>query len=128
MKPDLEKSLVEDFPQLFRDYHGDVTKTCMAFGCDCGDGWFEIIRDACEKMMAVGLEPDTVFAQIKEKCGGLRLYMYGATSEIYDIASAAEEESCKVCESCGSRENVNATSEGSWVSTLCKECRGKPHS
>lgn len=126
MRQDLEESLVKAFPQLFADCNGDPAKTCMAFGCSCGDGWYNLIYDACYRMMESGLQPETTFLQIKEKFGGLRLYMAGATPEIAAIAETAEEESYKICDNCGSHEDV--TSEGNWVATLCKKCRNKSHS
>ena len=32
MNEDLEKKLVEKFPKLYRDYHGDIMVTCMGWG------------------------------------------------------------------------------------------------
>jgi hypothetical protein len=68
----------------------------MAFGCECGDGWYEIIRGFC-KLAHSHLENNTtrartknkenprfvpcpklnlLFLQIKEKYGTLRLYYH----------------------------------------------------
>ncbi|MBD3406180.1 MAG: hypothetical protein GF411_08700 [Candidatus Lokiarchaeota archaeon] len=44
--------------------------------------------------------------------------------KIDDIISRAEEESSKVCEICGTRDDVtNETPAGSWIKTLCGNCR-----
>ena len=43
MKPELEKILVEKYPTLLKEYGGDPMQTCMAWGIECGDGWFKII-------------------------------------------------------------------------------------
>ena len=40
----LEKALVKAHPALFRDYHGDWQETCMAWGCECGPGWYPILE------------------------------------------------------------------------------------
>jgi hypothetical protein len=41
--PELDKKLVERFPVLYQDRNSPMTQTCMCWGFDCGDGWFEII-------------------------------------------------------------------------------------
>ncbi len=123
MKKELEQKLIEEFPTFFKDMYGDPMKTCMAFGCEIGEGWFDLVYDACKKIKE--LDNGTFkFLQVKEKFGGLRLYCSGGTREIYTIISQAEDESYKICETCGSREDV--TSEGSWIVTMCGKCRANP--
>lgn len=124
MNKALEKKLIDEFPGFFKDIYGDPMKTCMAFGCEHGDGWFDLIYETCKKIKALDKEGKFYFLQVKEKFGGLRLYCAGGSTEIYKITSEAEDESYKVCEHCGSREDV--TSEGSWIVTLCKGCRESP--
>lgn len=41
--------------------------------------------------------------------------------DVNDVIMWAQSESLKVCEMCGSRENV--TTSGSWIKTLCADCR-----
>jgi hypothetical protein len=43
MKPELEKILVEKYPKLLREHGGDPKLTCMAWGIECGDGWYKIL-------------------------------------------------------------------------------------
>jgi hypothetical protein len=43
MRTELEKILIEKYPDLLKDYGGDPMYTCMAWGLECGDGWFKII-------------------------------------------------------------------------------------
>lgn len=121
MKKELEKKLIDEFPTFFKDMYGDPAKTCMAFGCEHGNGWFDLIYETCKKIKELDKEDKFYFLQIKEKFGGLRLYCAGGSTEIYKITSQAEDESYKICEECGSKEGV--TSEGSWIVTLCKKCR-----
>ena len=68
-------------------------------------------------------DPDEDFRaeQVKSKFGGLRFYVSTSNEKINDLIDFAERDSYKVCENCGSREGV--TSEGSWVMTLCTDCR-----
>ena len=126
MKKELEKKLIDEFPTFFKDIYGDPRVTCMAFGCEIGDGWFDLIYDTCKKIAPLDTEKKFHFLQVKEKFGGLRLYCAGGSREIYDITSQAEDGSYKICEHCGSKEEV--TSEGSWITTLCKTCRETPQS
>jgi len=97
-------------------------ETCMAWGCETADGWFDLIYQACQEIKKVLKEDDTfVFDQIKEKFGGLRLYCSTTNDEAYKIADSYEEKSYKVCEYCGSQDDVE--SKGLWIKTLCKKCR-----
>jgi hypothetical protein len=120
MDAKLEKKLMEEFPTFFKDMYGDPKVTCMAWGCAHGDGWWGIVYKACKKIAK--LDKGTFyFEQIKEKFGGLRLYYSGGNEEIFHIIDAAEKESYKTCEHCGTKKDV--TTEGSWILTLCKKCR-----
>jgi len=117
MKQELEEALVRDFPNLYRDYGGDMAKTCMAWGFDCGDGWESLIRDLSEKITKV--DPDCVAAQVKEKFGGLRFYTNGNTEESYKAICEAETLSEKTCEICGKPGSIRV---GGWLRCLCEEC------
>lgn len=76
MQKELEKNLVESYPVIFQDYGGDARKTCMAWGIACGDGWYLLINDMCQKIMDTIGEHDiqVIATQVKEKFGGLRFY------------------------------------------------------
>ena len=43
MRKELDEKLVADYPELYRDRFGDMSKTLMCWGFDCGDGWYQII-------------------------------------------------------------------------------------
>lgn len=47
MSPDLDKKLCEEFPSIFRNRNADKTQSCMHWGFECGDGWYNIIRGIC---------------------------------------------------------------------------------
>ena len=121
MREELELALVKDFPQIFRDWHGDPMQTCMAFGLEVGDGWEPLLRKLCTDIMANNPHENFCAAQVKEKFGGLRFYTNGGSEEINKFIDKAEEESYKTCENCGTKENV--TSTGAWIATLCGDCR-----
>jgi len=50
---DLELRLVAEFPDIFRDYGGDMRTTCMHWGFSHDDGWFDLVRAYCLKLEAV---------------------------------------------------------------------------
>lgn len=47
MREELDKALVEKYPKIFRDRYGDMKKTLMCWGFECGDGWYNIIDVLC---------------------------------------------------------------------------------
>lgn len=52
MRKELDELLCAKYPLIFRDRHGDMSKTCMVWGFDCGDGWFNIIDALCANIQA----------------------------------------------------------------------------
>lgn len=64
---------------------------------------------------------DPMCTQAKEKFGGLRFYMGGATdSMIEEFIRQAEEQAEKTCEECGKPGKIAGTG---WISTKCYDCR-----
>jgi hypothetical protein len=118
MKKELQLELVKKYPNLYKDFGGDMRKTCMAWGLECGDGWYKIIDELSAKLEPLGV----VAAQVKEKFGGLRFYINSGSEEAYKLISKAESESFKTCESCG---NPGQRRGGGWVKTLCEDCDKK---
>jgi len=78
MKEELEKLLVKTYPSLYRDYGGDMRRTCMHWGFACGDGWFDIINNLSREItvLAITNNIDVIADQVKEKFGGLRFYYH----------------------------------------------------
>lgn len=130
MKQELEKQLQDKFPKQFRDLYGNKAETCMSWGLTCGEGWFQIIEQACARIQEVlDKHPDMDFKwlQIKEKYGQLTLdggftNEEGNPNEVYDIIRETQEDSITVCEICGTREG-EITTKGIWIRTLCNSCR-----
>jgi hypothetical protein len=98
-----------------------MTETCMCWGCDCGDGWYDILEELCEKVKDV---PDLQFGQVKEKFGGLRVYPDVSDAEMKEVYAAigeATEKSYATCEYCGDPGELDK--ERAWIRTLCPTCR-----
>lgn len=50
MSPELDAQLCAKYPLIFRDRHAPMTETCMCWGLDCGDGWYNIIDQLCHNI------------------------------------------------------------------------------
>lgn len=95
------------------------------FGIECGKGWFDLLTPVIEYVNDYNKDKtedkQIHFTQIKEKWGGLRIYVDFGTEELYKLIDEAEDESYNVCEECGSRENVGMR-QTSWYTTMCLDC------
>ena len=125
MKKELDEKLCEAFPKIFAQRGLPMNETCMCWGFECGDGWYQLIYNLCDKIQKhcdeAGFQVEAV--QVKEKFGGLSFYVGSADDFVFDLINKAEEESYKICEDCGSEEFVDVRS-GGWIRTLCDECAG----
>lgn len=126
MNKELQQKLYNDFPDLYRQKDWSMKETCMVWGFDVGDGWYDIIYDLSKKITE--LDPEVQAIQVKEKFGGLRFYIGGVNKDVaddvYDAINIAEDLSYKTCEECGTMENVSQNKSG-WILTLCESCRIK---
>ena len=133
MTRELDEKLCAKYPKIFVNRHGDMQTTCMCWGFECGDGWYWLIDRLCSNLQFntdnnnsgsnEGRYPQVVASQVKEKFGGLRFYVEGASEPQHAVISFAESLSYHICEKCGTTKNVGHTQQG-WISTLCEECKG----
>ena len=86
-----EIKLQEDFP--FMEQNPDDENIYRKWGFECSGGWYQLLRECCEAIVAryaedgIGLDNiDFEPAQIKEKFGTLRFY-YGYTDAPCGIAA-----------------------------------------
>jgi hypothetical protein len=132
MKEQLDEQLVKRYPKIFRDRHGDIAQTCMVWGFECGDGWFNIINQLCsciqnridwsEKAGSSYVIEQVVATQVKEKFGGLRFYYNGGDNVIDGMVGIAEAMSTVTCEQCGCPGKIFQKKSG-WITTLCERHR-----
>ncbi len=47
MKEELDKQLCDKYPNIFRNRNASIQESCMAWGMECGDGWYDIIDHLC---------------------------------------------------------------------------------
>ena len=47
MREELDKALCRKYPEMFKHRHADPRLTPMAWGFECGDGWYNLIDNLC---------------------------------------------------------------------------------
>ena len=143
MDAELQNQLYEKYPDLFSNRNKSRMESCMCWGCEVGNGWYELLSSVCWRIFQhekniedtkriLADQPEKIraeleyfpvkFDQIKEKYGGLRIYFTGGDDYVDGIVSMAEEYSYNVCEVCG---NSGKPNKGGWITTLCESCREK---
>lgn len=131
MTPEKDAELCQKYPKIFRNRNASPHETCMSWGFECGDGWFDLIDTLCANIrshvdhLCYGKTAEemedlqVVAAQVKEKFGGLRFYIDGGDAEVSGMVKMAESMSYHVCEDCGNRGTLR---KGSWHRTMCDPC------
>jgi hypothetical protein len=122
----LTSTLFTKYPKLFVQKDLDMTKTCMCWGIECGDGWFELIDKVCNDIQTYIDENKLQQAeavQVKEKFGTLRFYLHGSDEYIENLVAEAEIKSGTICEICGAPAETKQIN--SYLSTLCDKCTNK---
>ena len=134
MRQELDKLLCEKYPKMMVNRNKDMKETCMCWGFECGDGWFNILDqlmgniqhhiDWNNKNFEKGYKqykqvPQVTLDQVKEKFGTLRFYYSGGDDEISGMVRMAESMSGVTCEGCG---NPGERRGGGWVHTYCTPC------
>lgn len=148
MREELDKLLCEKYPKMMVNRNLPMTETCMCWGFDCGNGWFNILNqlmgniqhhiDWKEKQRNWAIEwnkehpnelrevpelvPQVTLDQVKEKFGTLRFYYTGGDDIIDGMVRMAESMSGVTCESCG---NPGKSRSGGWIHTYCDSCETK---
>ena len=72
MRKELTEKLYNDFPDLYEQRAWSIQESCMPWGFECGDGWYDLIYQLSKDLMATCDKVRAV--QVKEKFGGLRFY------------------------------------------------------
>ncbi len=138
MRADLERKLEQEFPFMKRDRINGEETPYSEWGCECGDGWYPLLRDLCravtDRYQMDGRAVDLVILQVKEKYAGLRFYythtdpsdeprqeaLRKLRGDVAGIVERFEQKSEETCESCGKRGVVRE--DLAWMQTLCDDC------
>jgi hypothetical protein len=137
MKDHLDKLLCTKFPEMMVNRTKHMTETCMCWGFECGDGWYNILDQLMSniqhhtewnnKNFDKGYKqykhvPPVTLDQVKEKFGTLRFYYTGGDDTIDGMVRMAESMSAVTCEECG---HPGEQRPGGWIKTLCDPCVAK---
>lgn len=151
MTEELENKLYQLDPIFFEEaiacLRGEMNEmnTCMAFGCECGDGWFKPIELLAKKtsiLNELGKQYNIKFVcnQLKEKFGEIRIYTsinkinpveefkpgWDVLDKMFhDSKSKCEIECSNICEICGADggyNNENIVQTSGWIRYICKKC------
>jgi len=125
-----EKELIEKYPKIFIDAYKDPKETCMHWGLECSDGWYDLIDQLCQSLQWMTDKnnyPQVIADQVKEKFGTLRFYYHLKGDKINEAHDAfiagmvnfAESMSGMICEGCGAK---GKSRRGGWIQTLCDKC------
>ena len=123
MDDELQDKLYEKYPNLFSNRTKSPIESCMSWGCEVGDGWYDILSSLCYSIVEYEnmIQDNNIwsekqfgepaqkyknycpvkFDQVKEKYGGLRVYFSGGDDYVDGLISMAETMSYKICEMCG---------------------------
>lgn len=124
------KELIKKYPRIFQMYEGNPG------GVNWGipDAWIPVIDDLCgsiqsyidytsrwDKEKQDWVHPQQVTCvQMKEKFGGLRFYTNVADETVDGMIDLATYICSKICQHCGTRENLGKTN--GWISICCELC------
>lgn len=102
-------SLRDEFPELMADYQ-------ISFGA--GAGWYQLIRQLLEDLDAHRQQTggEIKICQIKEKFGGLRVYINEGDETAFQMILKAEDASYKICDMCGQPGRQRGPG---WIRTRC---------
>ncbi len=116
MREELELSLVAKYPELFLGRGKSPQESLMCFGCECGDGWYDIldnlfgfitnVRQSRSRLLASKPEPlkpenagyidfrcpQVILDQVKEKYGTLRVYWHFNHDETAELRGKVRDE------------------------------------
>ncbi|GMV19486.1 MAG: hypothetical protein AMXMBFR56_77100 [Polyangiaceae bacterium] len=101
-----EDPIITKHPELFAD--------CFDFSVP--EGWRGIVDALCDALSVTGCS----VLQVKEKFGGLRVYVDNATVAALAAINAAEKLAATTCQVCGAGEAKLRA--GGWARTLCEGC------
>lgn len=108
MNNELTEKLYAEFPYLYRGRSKPPDESSMCWGFECGDGWFELIRElslALTNHLAKDPTLDLEVMQVKAKFGSLRYSVDGGNALTETIIGNFRERASHVCELTG-REGI----------------------
>lgn len=118
-----------------RSAYSDVEISKQDILSQVGAGWATLVGDLFDAAEAYNADHPAAepasedaggairIAQVKEKFGGLRFYIYGGDRPFQELILRAEQASFTVCEYCGAPGEPRTRR---WIKTLCDSCDALP--
>ena len=130
MRQELDSLLCEKYPKMMVNRNLPMTETCMCWGFDCGDGWYNILNQLMGniqhhidwKNRKEEVVAQVTLDQVKEKFGTLRFYYSGGDDAIDGMVRMAESMSGVTCEECSAPAQTHGPG---WIRTICEPCETK---
>jgi hypothetical protein len=127
MKQELDELLCKKYPKMMVNRDKNMQETCMCWGFECGDGWYNILNQLMGniqhhidwKNKKEEVVPQVTLDQVKEKFGTLRFYYTGGDDYISGLVSMAESMSGVTCEECSAPAETHGPG---WIRTICDPC------
>ena len=130
MRQELDRLLCEKYPKMMVNRNKNMQETCMCWGFDCGDGWYNILDQLMGniqhhidwKNRKEEVVTQVTLDQVKEKFGTLRFYYSGGDDAIDGMVRMAESMSGVTCEECSAPAQTHGPG---WIRTICEPCETK---
>lgn len=115
----------EEKARAVRESRTEPQEPYELFGIECGDGWKELYQPILDYVGEYNKTHDEEMrvCQVKEKFGGLRVYLNFYDDTVKKMIDDAESKSFETCEICGAP--CKQHSLGSWIYTMCDDCFNK---
>lgn len=116
--------VMKRYPGLFGPGPWTRTTSPMAWGFSCSEGWYPILERLFQDLDCIREEDglhDIQVVQVKEKLGGLRVYVQRGNARIHARIKEAANEALVTCERCGGPSG-GIRSHGGWRSNACDDC------
>jgi hypothetical protein len=100
MKTELQEKIFNKYPKIFSDRTKPMTETCMCWGLEVGDGWYDIIDTLCEALTYTY----RTSVQVDEEDGmrlGIEPYNFNGKSSYYFTIEAPQVKASQVKEKYG---------------------------
>ena len=130
MRQELDRLLCEKYPKMMVNRNKNMQETCMCWGFECGDGWYNILNQLMGniqhhidwKNRKEEVVAQVTLDQVKEKFGTLRFYYSGGDDAIDGMVRMAESMSSVTCEECSAPAQTHGPG---WIRTICEPCETK---
>ncbi len=130
MNEKLDELQCQRYPKMMVNREKSMMETCMCWGFECGDGWFNILDQLMGniqhhidwKNKNGEVVHQVTLNQVKEKFGSLRFYYTGGDNYIDGMVTMAESMSGVTCEEC---RLPGTQTQGGWIKTACAAHRGE---